>query len=94
MDLDRRLYLVVWSKVSVLERRPMDEKYKLLLVKPAVLRSRMAPDTTILEEHNHDQRLIGVFRIPDDARECFAIDLINHILDLNLKPEDQKFQWD
>lgn len=94
MDRDHRLYMVVRSKLPALTGNQIDEKYRQLQVTPEVLRSRMVPDAFILNGGATDERLIAIFRIPDDARESFGIELINHLFSIELKVEDQVFQWD
>lgn len=91
MDLDRRLYLVVRSERPA---NQMDETYKRLMVTSETLRSRMHPDAFILGDGAADPKLVGIFRIPDDAGESFGIELLNHLFGLDLKIEDQSFQWD
>ena len=93
MDLEHRLYMVVWSKPRALMRNQIDEKFRRLQVPPGVLRARMAPDAFVLDGGGSDEKP-GVFRIPEDAGEFFGIELINHLFNLELKPEDQSFQWD
>lgn len=94
MDLDRRLYLVVRSERPARAANQIDETYKQLMVSPEILRSRMHPDSFILNGGAEGQKLVEIFRIPENAEESFAINLINHVLNLDLSLNDQSFQWD
>jgi hypothetical protein len=94
MDMDRRLYLVVWSEHPALTAKRIDESYRRLMVAPDILRSRMDPDAFILGQPGGSEPPVGIFQIPDDAGESFGIDLINHLFNLDLKSEDQRFGWD
>jgi len=94
MDLNHRLYMVVGATAPALRRNQIDEKYRRLQITPEILRARMAPDAFILNDGGSGKKLCSVFRIPDDAEESFGIELVNHLFDLELKPEDQGFQWD
>lgn len=94
MDLNRRLYLVVRSERPARTARQIDDTYKRLMITPETLRSRMDPDAFILGDGTADEKLVGIFRIPDDAGESFGIELINHLFGFDLKIEDQSFGWD
>lgn len=94
MDLDRRLYLVVRSERPARSQNQIDGKYRRLQVTPETLRSRMDPEAFILDGGAVGEKLVGIFHIPDDAGESFGIELINHLLNLELKAEDLDFQWD
>lgn len=94
MDLDHRLYLVVRSERPARAACLINETYKRLMVTPETLRSRMDPAAFILDGGGDDERIVGIFRIPENAEESFGIELINHLFRLDLKPEDQSFQWD
>jgi hypothetical protein len=50
----------------------------------------MDPNAFILDREEID----FIFRIPPDAKESFAADLLNQICGLNLKPDNIRFGWD
>lgn len=94
MDLDRRLYLVVRSERPARTASLIDEPYKQLMVTPETLQSRMHSDSFILNGGAEGENLVGIFTIPENADESFGINLINHVLNLDLNADDLSFQWD
>jgi hypothetical protein len=93
MDLDHQLYLVV---VTSLPARPVaktSKQFRQLRISTAALRQRMDPDAFILNRYDNDP-IRGIFRIPVDAGESFAVDLCNEILNLKLQPGGIGFGWD
>ena len=93
MDLNHQLYLVVVTKLPARPVAQISERFRQLQISTAALRKRMDPDAFILNRPGED-RIRGIFRIPDDVEESFAAELFNDLLGLKLEPGDIWFQWD
>ena len=90
MDLDRQLYLVVDTGFQVRSVGHPSKRFSSFRISAATLRKRMDPDAFILDRDG-----IGwISRIPPDAEEPFAADLLSELLGFKLKPSDIRFQWD
>ncbi len=90
MDLDRQLYLVVDTGFQVRSMGHPSKRFSSFRISAATLRKRMDPDAFILDRDG-----IGwISRIPPDAEEPFAADLLSELLGFKLKPSDIRFQWD
>ncbi len=90
MDLDHQLYLVVIAERPTRPAEHLSERFRSLQISSTVLRRRMDPDAFILDRAGID----WIFRIPPNAEESFAADLLNELFDLNLKPNNIRFGWD
>jgi hypothetical protein len=90
MDLDHQLYLVIVTELPARPAEHLSERFRSLHISTAALRKRMDPDAFILDEEGID----WISRIPPDAEESFAADLLNELCGLNLNPNNISFQWD
>jgi hypothetical protein len=90
MDLDHQLYLVVVTESPTRPAENLSERFRSLEISTAALRKRMDPDAFILDREGID----WICRIPPDAKESFAADLLNELCGLNLKPNNIWFGWD
>lgn len=93
MDLNRQLYLVVASTLPARPDTQFKESYQKLQISDATLLSRMDPESFVLANRGNSKSL-GIFQIPADADESFAVDLFNHLFNLTLAHGDLSFQWD
>jgi hypothetical protein len=90
MDLDHQLYLVVVTGFPTRSAEQLSERFRSLEISTAALRKRMDPDAFILDREGID----WICRIPPDAKESFAADLLNELCGLNFKPNNIRFGWD
>ncbi len=90
MDLDHQLYLVVDTEFPTCPPEHLSNYFRSLKISAPALRKRMHRDAFILDREGID----WISRIPLDAEESFAADLLNEFCGLNLKPEDIWFGWD
>jgi len=92
MDLDHHLYLVVGTELPARPVANLSERFRKLRISTAALRPRMDPDTSVLNRSTYGP-IRGIFRIPADAGESFAVDLCNELLNLKLPPGGIGFLW-
>jgi hypothetical protein len=90
MDLNRQLYLVVISERTWQPGKHPSKRFSNLRISSATLRKRMDPDAFILDRDGIE----WIFRIPPDAEESFAAELLNELSGLDLKPTDIGYGWD
>jgi len=90
MDLNHQLYLVVVSERTGRPVKHPSKRFSNLRISSATLRKRMDPDAFILDRDGID----WIFRIPPDAEESFAAELLNELFRLDLKPTDLGYAWD
>jgi hypothetical protein len=84
---------VVVTKLPARPVAQISKRFRQLQISTAALRKRMDPDAFILNRPGED-RIRGIFRIPDDVEESFAAELFNDLLGHKLEPGDIWFQWD
>jgi hypothetical protein len=90
MDLEHQLYLVVVTDLPTRSADQISKQFIDLRISTATLRKRMDPDAFILNRDGID----WISRIPPDAEESFAADLLNELLSLDLKPSEIRYGWD
>ncbi len=90
MDLNHQVYLVVIAERTGRPGKHPSKRFSNLLISSATLRKRMDPDAFILDRDGIE----WIFRIPPDAEESFAAELLNERLGLDLKPTDIGYGWD
>ena len=90
MDLDHQLYLVIDTEFPIRSAEYLSQRFRGLQVSSTKLRKRMNPDAFILDRDGID----WITRIPSDAEESFAADLLNELCGLNLRSPDIRFGWD
>lgn len=90
MDLNHQLYLAVIAERTGRPVKHPSKRFSNLRIYSATLRKRMDADAFILDRDGIE----WIFRIPPDAEESFAAELLNERLGLDLKPTDIGYGWD